>query len=185
MEVIALRERIYSVVMVALLICVMAAGTANGQATISIYPLIQVKNIDFEYYCSVDVRVELGGHGLTGYDMEIQYDGAILDSTIVYEGDFPSSLGHQTFFFWTEEEGPLQTIIIHGAVLGGSVVGEGVLATIDFHLRTPGSTPVAFSFVELRDIENDPIPFVALDGAIEVVTPVESASWTAIKALYR
>jgi len=134
--------------------------------------------------CWVDVVIDEEVLGLTGYDLEIQFDDAVLDLNGVVEGPRPSSGGADTFFFWTLE-GPPATIVIHGAILGASVNGPGVLATIEFLVPVEGWSPVAFTLVELRDILNQPIPVVAVDG--EIVTPgvpVEDATWTAIKALY-
>jgi hypothetical protein len=186
MEVIALRERICGAVIAALLLCVIPAATALGQGTISIDPATQDVNLDVSAVCSVDVLIDDGVVGLTGYDVEILYDGTLLDVTDVVEGALPPT-GGTTFFFWTEE-GPPQKIIIHGAILGTSVDGPGVLATIEFIGLTDGTSPVTFSFVELRDILNDPIPVTAIDGEIVLyyeASPVEDGSWSAIKALYR
>ncbi len=139
--------------------------------------------------CWVHVTINDEVVGLTGFDLEIDYDETLLEVLDVDEGPLPGSNGDETFFFWTQVGIPSDGILIQGAVLGASVDGPGVLASLNFGAVTPivgGNSPVEFVWVDLRDIENAAITVTPEGGVIIVpISPVESASWTRVKALYR
>ena len=135
---------------------------------------------------SIDVAINEAITDLTGYDLEITLDSSIVQYVGAVEGPLPSSGGDDTYFFWTLQDD--DTIIINGAVLGGWVNGPGVLAHITLFALHPGTTDMDFLFVELRDIDNNPLP--ALDeGAVIIVepggSPVDDTSWSVVKSLYR
>jgi len=134
----------------------------------------------------IDVAINEAITDLTGYDLEITLDSSIVQYVGAVEGPLPSSGGDDTYFFWTLEDD--DTLIINGAVLGSWVNGPGVLAHITLFALYPGTTDMDFLSVELRDIDNNPLP--ALDeGAVIIVeeggSPVEDTSWSVVKSLYR
>ena len=134
----------------------------------------------------IDVAINEAITDLTGYDLEITLDSSIVQYVGVAEGPLPSSGGDDTYFFWTLQDD--DTLIINGAVLGSWVNGPGVLAHITLFALYPGTTDMDFLSVELRDIDNNPLP--ALDeGAVIIVeeggSPVEDTSWSVVKSLYR
>ena len=135
---------------------------------------------------TIDVAVNESVTDLTGYNLRITLDSSIVQYVGAVEGPLPSSGGDDTAFYWTLEND--DTIIINGAVLGGWVNGPGVLAHITLFALYPGTTDMNFLSVELRDIENNPLP--VLDEGAEIIveeggSPVDDTSWSVLKSLYR
>ena len=135
---------------------------------------------------TIDVAVNGSITDLTGYDLEITLDSSIVQYVGAAEGPLPSSGGAATAFYWMLQDD--DTLIINGAVLGSWVNGPGVLAHITLFALSPGTTDMNFLSVDLRDIDNNPLP--ALDeGAVIIVeeggSPVEDTSWSVVKSLYR
>ncbi len=180
-----LATRLSAGLSLALALVIVASTPAWGDPTIYIDPEEQWE-YQFEFV-AVNVVVNDEVLGLTGYDLLIDYDEAILNLYDVMEGPLPSSGGAETFFFWTDVGQPSDAILIQGAVLGDSVNGAGVLATIVFQGWVVGDSPVTFEDIDLRDLDNNQIPAGFADGLIhvmEIPTPVTQASWGRIKALY-
>ena len=109
---------------------VVSSAPVWGEPTISIEPEEQWE-FQFEFV-AVNITVNDEVLGLTGFDLLIDYNEAILNLYSVQQGPLPSSGGDDTFFFWTDAGQPSDAILIQGAVLGASVDGPGVLATIVF-----------------------------------------------------
>jgi hypothetical protein len=135
---------------------------------------------------TIDVAVNESITDLTGYNLRITLDSSIVQYVGAAEGPLPPSGGDETYFFWTLQDD--DTLIINGAVLGGWVDGPGPLAHITLFALSPGTTDMDFLSVELRDIDNNPLP--ALDeGAVIIVeeggSPVDDTSWSVLKSLYR
>jgi hypothetical protein len=135
---------------------------------------------------TIDVAVNESLTDLTGYNLRITLDSSIVQYVGAAEGPLPSSGGDDTAFYWILEDD--DTIIINGAVLGGWVNGPGVLAHITLFALSPGTTDMDFLSVELRDIDNNPLPAID-EGAVIIVeeggSPVEDTSWSVVKSLYR
>ena len=181
-----MAKRMSGVLSLAAALVIVASVPAWGDPTISIAPEEQwVYQFDF---VAVNVVINDEVLGLTGYDLLIDYNEAILNLYGVEEGPLPSSGGPgSSFFFWTDVGQPSDAILIQGAVLGDSVDGPGVLATIVFQGWVVGDSPVTFEEIDLRDLDNNPIPVAFADGMIHIIeipTPVTAASWGRIKALY-
>ena len=115
----------------------------------------------------VDVSVNAELLGLTGYDLIIDYDEDVLEVLDAVEGALPQSAG-PSFFYWTSGPAPENAIAINGAILGDSVDGPGVLASLHFSGLAAGVSPLEFLTFELRDLENAPIPATASDGVVTV-----------------
>ena len=118
--------------------------------------------------CWVDIAINGYVTGLTGYDLVIDYDESLVAVMDVDEGWLPPSAG-SSFFYWTTDAEQSNALVINGAVLGGSVDGPGVLASIHFSSHATGVSPVEFLSWELRDISNNPLPANTVDGQIDVV----------------
>jgi len=151
-----------------ILLAMLVATAATAEPLLQVEP--SVSEVWTGYDCWVDVSVNAEVVGLTGFDLEIDFDETVVELVEVVEGPLPQSSGN-TFFFWTTGPGPQNAIVVNGAVLGGSVDGPGALASIHFSGLSPGVSPVEFLSFELRDLENDPIVVSALDGTIEVSDP--------------
>jgi hypothetical protein len=135
---------------------------------------------------AIDVAVNESVTDLTGYDLELTLDPTFVHFMGASEGPLPPSGGDDTYFFSTIEND--STLVIHGAVLGSWVDGPGILAHIELSAHYQGQTDLVFSFVELRDLENNVLP-VNDEGAVITVipggSPVEATSWATIKSLFR
>ncbi len=178
-------KRLFAALSFAVALVAVASAPALGDPTIYVDPEEQWV-YQFEFV-AVNVVVNDEVLGLTGFDLLIDYNEAVLNLYEVQEGPLPSSGGAESFFFWTDVAQPSNAILIQGAVLGDSVDGPGVLATIIFQGWVVGDSPVTFEEIDLRDLDNNPIPVAFADGMIhimEVPTPVTLASWGRIKALY-
>ena len=152
----------------------------------TIYLTPQTTEVDEGTTFPIDVAVNESITDLTGYNLRITLDSSIVMYVEAAEGPLPSSGGAATAFYWMLEDD--DTIIINGAVLGSWVNGPGVLAHITLFALSPGTTDMGFLSVELRDIDNNPLP--ALDeGAVIIVeeggSPVDDTSWSVVKSLYR
>jgi hypothetical protein len=134
---------------------------------------------------TIDVEVNESVTDLTGYDLELRLDPTVVHFVGASEGPLPPSGGDDTYFFSTIEND--STLVIHGAVLGSWVTGPGILAHIELSAQYQGETDLVFSFVELRDIENNILPVLDEGAVITVIpggSPAEATSWTAVKWLY-
>ncbi|MCK4511126.1 hypothetical protein KAW64_05265 [bacterium] len=134
---------------------------------------------------SIAINDELAG--LTGYDLWIDYDETLMDLTGVSEGALPAGSSYKTFLYWTDDSTPSEMVLINGAILGGWVDGPGELLVLSFATLAVGTSPIILHDVDLRDLENNPIPATAIDGTVVIgeAVPVEESSWTDIKLMYR
>ncbi len=131
---------------------------------------------------SVDVVINDEVLDLTGFDLLIDFDESILSVVDVTMGqllvDYPGS----PFFYWTATGTVSDALLINGAALGGSIDGPGVLATVTFACDTNGLTDLEFAMVELRDIDNLPLPVTSEDAEVNVdadaVVYIDPASMT-------
>ncbi len=150
------------------LLAVSLGSMASADPALYIDPALTEVWTGDDFWVDVSVNAELVG--LTGYDLHIDYDESVLEVLGVVEGALPQSSG-SSFFYWTSGPSPENAIVINGAVLGGSVDGPGVLARLHFSALGPVWSPLEFLTFELRDIENAPIPVIAIDGYVIVSDP--------------
>ena len=96
-----MAKRMSGVLSLAAALVIVASVPAWGDPTISIAPEEQwVYQFDF---VAVNVVINDEVLGLTGYDLLIDYNEAILNLYGVEEGPLPSSGGPgSSFFFWTD-----------------------------------------------------------------------------------
>ena len=166
------------------------AGSADGQVTVSDPPTIyltpQTTTVPEGTAFDIDVAINGSLTNLTGYNLEITLDPSVVHYVSASEGPLPGSGGGDTYFDWMLLDD--STLMIDGAVLGGWVDGPGVLAHVSLDAHYQGTTEMAFTSVELRNIDNDPLAAFAHDAVI-VVEPggssAESTTWTTIKSLFR
>jgi len=160
------------------------AGVAQALPIISIEPMTTL--VEPGDLFALDVTINDEVLGVTGYDLVIDFDEALLDIVNVVEGALPAG-SPPTYFWWTDEGTESHSIVINGAVLGHSVDGPGTLAQLRFHALALGVTPIHFVSVQLRHLDNTPIAVTPIDGevTIEWVTPVDLSTWSRVKALFR
>jgi hypothetical protein len=155
-------------VLISLLLAVTLASSACAEPQLFMEPVLT--EVWTGYDCWVDVSVNAEVLGITGFDLEIDYDESVVELMEVVEGSLPQSSGG-TFFFWTYGPAPENAIVINGAVLGDSVDGPGVLARLHFAALVPGVSPLDFLSLELRDLQNNPIAVTDVGGEIHVSDP--------------
>jgi hypothetical protein len=119
----------------------------------------------------VDVAIDDQMLGVTGYDFALDFDESLVEVLQVVDGDLPDGYPGETFLYWTIDSSPPHELIINGAVLGGSVDGPGSLIRVEFRALAPGTTPLTFTDIELRDIENAQIPWIEENGVV-IIEPV-------------
>jgi hypothetical protein len=155
----------WKVVCLPVLLAVLLTSAACAAPVVYIDPAVTEVWTGDEFWVDVSVNAEL--LGLTGYDLIIDYNEDVLEVLDAVEGALPQSAG-PSFFYWTSGPAPENAIVINGAILGDSVDGPGVLASLHFSALAPGVSPLEFLTFELRDIENAPIPATASDGVVTV-----------------
>ncbi len=169
---------------------VISVASVGGEVMV-VPPIIYIDpyetNVGVGDLFDVLVSINDGLTGLTDYDLWIDYDETLIDLTDVSEGTLPAGSSYETFLDWTDAGTPSEMVLINGAILGGWVDGPGELLVLSFVALAEGTSPITFHNVELRDLENNPIPATAIDGIVVVseVVPVEQRSWTDIKLMYR
>jgi hypothetical protein len=167
-----------------LVLGVAGAAQALPGPTISIEPMTMLVEPDDLFALDVNISDEV--LGVTGYDLIIDFDEALLEVVNVIEGSLPAG-SPPTYFWWTDEGTGSHSIVINGAVLGHSVDGPGTLAELRFRALALGVTPIHFVSVQLRHLDNSPIAVTPIDGeiTIEWVTPVDPSTWSKVKMLFR
>jgi hypothetical protein len=186
-----------SAVLAAATIVLCASTAAMGVPTI--YVSAAHTEVDMMDYCTVEVMINDEVLGVTGYNLLIDFDEGIILVDSVFEGNLPWDYQGDTFFYWSDDGNPSNALRIQGAVLGGSVNGQGSLASVRFYGLDLGTSPLGFLSVDLRDIDNHSIPVTWVGGDVVVsmpstgvdgdlvvtpAIPAASVSWGRIKALY-
>lgn len=133
----------------------------------------------------MDVVVNDGAVDLMGYDIVITFDNLLLEVKDVVEGSLPSNSGHQTFFYYWGNGG--SEIHTTGSIMGNTVNGPGILASIKFKAASVGTAILSVSFSELRDDTNVSIAHATEESSVEIDIRigVEQSTWGRIKMLYR
>jgi len=113
---------------------------------------------------------------ITQWITEITWDPAVLElvhpppsKVDIHQGPFLSSVGSTVFLIKTPELGRLPEITC--ATLGLETnSGDGTLATIDFHAKAPGDSPITLvRYVLLNGMT--PVPCDKVDGLVHVPVP--------------
>jgi len=110
----------------------------------------------------------------TSWQFRIYYLKSILNCSLVTEGPFLKT-GGGTFFgknITNNYNSTHGSVLAYCSLLGmTSVSGSGEIATVTFRAMSGGTTPLHLSDVKLGDekIPPQPIPFVAVDGTVQVV----------------
>lgn len=143
------------------------SGTEPDRAGHILFDPSHTEVMEFRRFV-VDIVVDDEVTGLTGYDIVVDFDESLLEVVDVEEGKLPDGYTGETFLYWTTEGMQSERLVIDGALLGGAVDGPGSIVSVEFEALLPGVSPLTFTSVQLRDIENVPIPVVAEDGYVEI-----------------
>jgi hypothetical protein len=181
-----LRAVIPIIVTVALLLAL--TGTAAADTPL-VYIHPDSSYVPHNTVFTLEVRVSAATTSLMGYNIAVTFDPSILQLQSVDEGSLPLTSGYTTFFHWLN---PASTDSVHvnGAILGNTVNGPGTLFTLTFKAWSPDdtqATDVVIAYSVIRDGVNQSIAHTVQGGHVLVESPiaVESATWGAVKALYR
>jgi hypothetical protein len=116
---------------------------------------------------SFDVNLSIASAtDLHQWTADVFFDNAILNATAAVEGGFFSGAGTTTFTPTINNSYNATHGQVHmtGALVTGTVSGNGDLATITFETLALGGTPISISNVDLRDASDNPLEFTTADG---------------------
>jgi len=161
--------------------------------TLAVMPLVAVKAVPT---ATMEIVFENGLHSITKnvcnnfvvtlviknappvtqWIVEITWDPAVLElvhappsKVDIHQGNFLSSVGSTVFLIKTPELGRIPEITC--ATLGLETnSGNGTLATIDFHAKAPGDSPITLVRHLLLN-GMTPVPCDKVDGQVHVPTP--------------
>lgn len=163
----------------------LAAASAAAQTTISFSP------VGGHIPCTggtlgVDVMIGPGAADLRAASLVIAFDKNVIRPVSVTAGPALAAIACPAFTYWNGVT-DADSVAVDLAGLGCSVTGAGSLVTIVFQNHAEGETALTLRRGLLRDSQNEPISFAASSGTVHVECAVgdESASWGAIKSLYR
>jgi len=99
----------------------------------------------------------------------LAYDPAILDFEGANEGPFLKNDGKPTSFQATRTKNSGQvTVNLSRVGNTGGVNGAGVLSTLTFKAKSPGSAKLGFSTVHFTDPGGKPIDVIPFNAVVEV-----------------
>ncbi len=120
---------------------------------------------------SVDVEVAvIPTEPVAGLQFDMSWDPAVVRLTGVTEGDFLKQ-NNQSSFFRQPDIAEGSVIGVAGAILGGTVDGPGVFATLHFEALESGETELVLSNVIIADAGAQPIAVDITPGRITVRLP--------------
>jgi hypothetical protein len=190
------NRKILCIVGTAVIVAVEASlGLSGPSARISLFPDTLSVSPDSTWKSEgqifqIGIRVSSGVTGLMGYNVAVTFDSSVIRILDVEEGPLPRTASDTTFFWWFNPGGESDSVHVNSAVLGATVDGPGELFTLTFKALTHGAvrtTIVRIAYSDLRDGTNHPIAHGRKDGfvAVEPTVRVESATWGAVKEMYR
>jgi len=158
-------------------VILLMTGSAIAAPLVSIDP----GSIDIcEGEFTVDVIINDEVLGLTGFDLLIDFDEAVLGYVLAVEGQLVLDYPGTHFFYETVEGTTSNALLINCAVLGGSIDGPGVLCSVTFECLSDGLSDLEFASVDFRDIDNLPIAVTHEDAEVyvsdDVVVFIDPAS---------
>jgi len=134
----------------------------------------------------VPLVLEAGGLEVKGVEAIVSFDPALVTLVSVTPGPW-YILSGQTFFFWDYTTSGTDRIHFASAMLQGTSSSDGIIAYCHFSMVSFGSCPLDFIEGDVRDINNDPLPF-ALDPGLILLDPAvgrETSTLDGLKALFR
>ena len=159
------------------------AGVASADTTaVFVYPETSYVLIGDTF--EVALEVDSNAVELKGFDILLGFDSEKLKLLDVIEGPLMKE-GGTTFWYWEEDSSRVEMVC---AILGTglSVDGPGVLAMIWFEVSQAENSRLRFQDVDLRDVDNSPIPYQLRDGVvcaseIEIWEEVYTTDWNSMR----
>ncbi len=135
---------------------------------------------------SVSLVLEANGFDVKGVEAVITYNPALVTLDSITPGPWFTDSG-QGFFFWDYTTQFTTNIHFASAILDGTNSSDAVLANCHFTFVDFGSCPLDFTLVDVRDVNNDGLPFDSDSGLIilDNVVDVKKLKFPALKAIFR
>ena len=134
---------------------------------------------------SFDLRVAVNGdfNDLMGYNVTVRIDSSVIRIQSVEEGSLLLSSGHPAFFCWSNQETAYDSVLVNGAILGGTIDGPGTLFVMRLVAAGCGLSNVRISASELRNGLNSSIDHIIEPGIVRVAGPtdVDFITWGSLK----
>jgi len=172
-----MKYRIAAIMMI--MVVILAISQTASAATISVEP--SYLNVTPGEEFSVNITVDPGGDEIYGAQYTLHFDNIRLRALSQNKGPFLSQDGESTNVYKNEFDnahGELkygESRIGEGEVVGG-VADPGVLATIEFEVRSPGTSEIRFEEVKLSDPGANPITNLTINNGTVETTGAQPSS---------
>ncbi len=136
---------------------------------------------------TLDLMIDDTITDLRGASLVLEFDEAILAPLTVSAGSLVAGAGCPHFFTWLNASAVGDSIAVDISTLGCSVDGPGSILHMTFEGFQQGVSFVRCRSGVLRDSNNQDIPYVCDEAAVDYRCPVEDQirTWGAAKAIYR
>jgi hypothetical protein len=137
---------------------------------------------------TVDLHIACGGLAVKGVETALTFDPALLRLDDVTPGPWFTGAGQDFFFFDYTDLEAQGNIHVASSILDGTRDQDGVFAVLHFSSRTFGTTPLTFTDVDVRGVDNANLGFVSSTGdsiTIDPVVRIEPRPFGFLKAIYR
>lgn len=141
-----------------------------------------------DWVFTVELTIECAGQAVKGVETTLTFDSSILQLDDVTPGSWFTGSGQDFFFFDYTDVEPQGNIHVASSILDGTLDQDGVFAVLHFTGLVPGTSPVEFTEVDVRDENNGVLVFghsigdlITLDPAIDV----QPYRFGHLKAVYR
>ncbi len=135
---------------------------------------------------TVPLLLETDGHEVKGVESIISYDVALVVLDSISPGPWYTA-SSQNFFFWDYTSAGTSNIHFASAKLDGTSSNDDIIAYCHFSFIDFGSCVLGFEEVDVRDIDNQNIPFVSDNGLIILGNAVQKQEifFGTLKAIYQ
>ncbi len=139
-----------------------------------------------DYTFTVPLIIETNGHEVKGVESSITFDPALVKLDSIKPGPWYTDSG-QDVFFWDYTTPFTYAIHFASAMLDGARSSDGIIAYCHFSFVGFGTCPLVFDDVDVRDMNNQALPFGSADGMIMLGNAVETdkVAFSSLKAIYR
>lgn len=135
---------------------------------------------------AVPLHMQTGGLDVKGIEVNITFDQSLVRLDSVSAGPWYTDAG-QDFFFWDYTAPSTSAIHFASAMLDGTRSQDGVVAYCHFTILDFGVSPLDFTEVDVRDVDNSPLGFTGNSGSIILDPAIENQPirFSTLKAIYR
>jgi len=139
-----------------------------------------------DYVFTVPLVIESGGLEVKGVESLITFDPAMVKLDSITPGPWYTDSG-QNFFFWDYTTPFTYAIHFASAMLDGTNNSDGIIAYCHFSFVDFGTCILDFNDVDLRDVNNQSLPFVSDNGEIILGNAVSGKKvlFGGLKAIYK